>query len=149
MPGDLVQAVGAVVVRAAPHAAGADWQVLLIRRGRPPNEGTWTLPGGHVEAGESWAAAVAREVLEETGLVVDVVAFTETFELHAQRSYAIHEHLCVPRGPADATAALRPGDDAAEAIWATAEDFALRRVSKEAQGVIVRAVAMARDKKVL
>ena len=45
-------------------------RLLLIRRGHEPSKGRWSLPGGRVEAGESLAAAVEREVLEETGLVV-------------------------------------------------------------------------------
>jgi 8-oxo-dGTP diphosphatase len=45
-------------------------RLLLIRRGHDPHRGSWSLPGGRVEAGESVAEAVEREVLEETGLVV-------------------------------------------------------------------------------
>jgi len=45
-------------------------RLLLIRRGRPPSQGRWSLPGGRVEAGETLAQAVEREVLEETGLAV-------------------------------------------------------------------------------
>lgn len=58
----------------APVAATAvvdDHSVLLIERGRPPSEGTWALPGGHIEANEPPAHAAARELEEENGLAVD------------------------------------------------------------------------------
>ncbi len=140
-----VDAVGAVVLRAAsgPRA----WQVLLIQRARPPAKGSWTLPGGHVEPGETLEQAVRREVEEETGLAVDVVAFLETFELRTpDRTYAIHEHLC-RLSPSHDGATLRPSDDAAEAIWAAEEDLATLAVSPDACVVIARAVALTRDRK--
>ena len=56
--------VGAVVLD------GED--LLLIERGRPPRQGQWAVPGGKVRWRETLEAAVAREVLEETGLVVEV-----------------------------------------------------------------------------
>jgi ADP-ribose pyrophosphatase YjhB (NUDIX family) len=52
--------VGAVVVD--------DSRLLLIRRGRPPGLGLWSVPGGRVEAGETVGEAVVRELAEETGL---------------------------------------------------------------------------------
>ncbi|MHB1912084.1 MAG: NUDIX domain-containing protein, partial [Acidimicrobiales bacterium] len=54
--------VGAVVVD--------DDRLLLIRRGHGPAAGEWSVPGGRVEAGETLAEAVVREVLEETGLEI-------------------------------------------------------------------------------
>lgn len=53
--------VGAVVLD--------DGQILLVRRGRGRSAGTWSIPGGHVEVGETMAEAVVRELQEETGLV--------------------------------------------------------------------------------
>lgn len=47
-------------------------RVLLIERGTPPGEGQWSVPGGKLEGNETLAQAVAREVREETGLVVEV-----------------------------------------------------------------------------
>jgi NAD+ diphosphatase len=45
-------------------------RVLLVRRANEPLKGEWSIPGGAVEAGETLQAAVAREVLEETGVHV-------------------------------------------------------------------------------
>ena len=47
-------------------------RVLLVERGKPPSAGMWSVPGGKLEARETLAQAVAREVREETGLVVEV-----------------------------------------------------------------------------
>lgn len=47
-------------------------RVLLVERGRPPSQGLWSVPGGKLEPRETLAQAVAREVREETGLVVEV-----------------------------------------------------------------------------
>ena len=57
-------AVGAIVVR--------DDQVLLVRRGQPPSEGLWAIPGGRMELGETLQEAAEREIKEETGLTVGI-----------------------------------------------------------------------------
>ena len=59
-------AVSAAIIR--------DGRVLVARRARGPALGVWTLPGGVVEAGETLAEALAREIMEETGMTIEPVA---------------------------------------------------------------------------
>jgi len=55
-------------------------RALLVRRAREPALGEWTIPGGLLEVGETLAAGVAREIREETGLIVRVVELIEALE---------------------------------------------------------------------
>lgn len=89
-------------------------RLLLVRRGHPPGEGLWSLPGGRVEPGESDAQAVSREVLEETGLHVTVGALVGRVERpgSAGATYDIGDYSCTVTG-----GTLRAGDDAAAACW--------------------------------
>jgi 8-oxo-dGTP diphosphatase len=64
--------VGAVIFRGE--------EVLLVRRGQEPAKGSWSLPGGVVEVGESLEAALQREVWEETGLAIKVLGITAVLE---------------------------------------------------------------------
>ena len=59
--------IGVVVLRPLP---GGDGEVLLIRRGKAPNHGMWSLPGGAQEVGEPAENAARRELMEETGVTV-------------------------------------------------------------------------------
>jgi 8-oxo-dGTP diphosphatase len=54
--------------------------VLLVRRGKPPNIGAWTLPGGAQELGETTEEAARRELLEETGIEVGKLHFAATVD---------------------------------------------------------------------
>lgn len=60
-------------VLAASTAVFRDGRVLLARRGAAFSHGIWTLPGGRVEPGETLAGAAAREVMEEVGVVCDII----------------------------------------------------------------------------
>lgn len=90
-------------------------RLLLVRRGHPPGEGLWALPGGFVEYGETVEAAVVRELREETGLVarpVRLVGIYSSPDRDPRRhtltiAYWMHGRVRAPRG----------GDDAREAAW--------------------------------
>lgn len=113
---DRIPCVGAVVVDDRPGGR----RLLLVRRGQEPAKGTWSVPGGRVEPGEGDEAATAREVLEETGLRVDVGRLVGSVERDAPGGgvYAINDFECRPAPGAD-VAAVRAGDDADDAAWFT------------------------------
>ncbi|MCW2947297.1 MAG: hydrolase [Actinoallomurus sp.] len=111
-----VRCVGAIV-----H--DGEGRLLVIRRGHPPGEGLWSLPGGRVEPGESDAAALARELAEETGLRVEPGRLIGSVERPGAggATYDIHDYAATVTG-----GTLRPGDDARAARWAGSAE--LRRL---------------------
>jgi len=61
----------------ASAAVFRDGAVLLVERGKGPKTGLWSLPGGHIEPGETAAAAAAREVAEETGISARIMGLAD------------------------------------------------------------------------
>lgn len=144
-----VVGVGGVVFR--------DGRVLLIRRGTPPLQGRWSIPGGRVEWGETLEQAVVRELREETGLDVQVIELIEIVERifddepgepeatgprpsrDAQYHFVILDFLCAaPAGEA------RSGGDAREIAWAGEDDLPRYELTESALGVIRAAFLLAR-----
>jgi 8-oxo-dGTP diphosphatase len=109
-PGYPEVAVGAVVRRGD--------EVLLIRRARGAAVGQWSIPGGRVEFGEALKAAVAREVLEETGLEVRVGRFLGWAERIGDDPGPYHYVILdFAAEPVDPAAVPRAGDDADDVAW--------------------------------
>ena len=100
-------------------------RLLVIRRGRPPGAGLWSIPGGRVEPGESLADAVHREVLEETGLQVDVERVAGAVVLPAASpadTYLVTDFFASV-SPRDQAADAVAGDDASDVRWATRDEL--------------------------
>ena len=102
-----VVAVGGVAV--------VDGRLLLVRRGRPPQAGRWTVPGGRVEAGEALAAAVEREVHEETGLAVRCGPLLGWVERLGPEHHFVILDFTVDVDPTAGDPVA--GDDATDAAW--------------------------------
>ncbi|WP_343287265.1 NUDIX domain-containing protein [Gordonia sp. SID5947] len=110
-----VVGVGAVVW-------GSGDRLLLVLRRHPPQAGRWTFPGGKVEPGETLPEAVAREVEEETGLVVEVGRQAWVVDIPGDDDvmYEVHDFVAEYR-----SGTLRAGDDAADARWVAAHELDL------------------------
>jgi 8-oxo-dGTP diphosphatase len=120
--------------------------VLLVRRGNPPNAGSWTLPGGAQELGETAAEAARRELKEETGLevgelhlaaAVDSIRRDETGRV--QFHYTIVDFACAWQGGEPVARS-----DAREAIWVPLERLGEYGLWREAHRVIAIAKGLVR-----
>jgi 8-oxo-dGTP diphosphatase len=129
--------VGAVIL--------VDGKVVLIKRRFEPLAGQWSLPGGTLEVGESLEQGTAREVLEETGLVVDVGPVIEVFDRilfdsdkRVRYHFVLIDYLCRPTG-----GTLRHGSDVDDAVLAAPSDLERYQLTPKATAIIQRALAMA------
>ena len=102
----IIASVGAVVFK------GSD--VLVVKRGRPPLQGHWSIPGGKLEYGETLADAVAREVREETGCEIRVIGLIDVFEARPQKIGEAH-YLLIDYVAEWVSGDVVPADDADEA----------------------------------
>jgi ADP-ribose pyrophosphatase YjhB (NUDIX family) len=120
-------------------------RVVLIKRRFEPLAGQWSLPGGAVDIGETLVECVAREMLEETGLVVEVGPVIEVFdriirdpEGRVQFHYVLVDYVCRPVG-----GMLAASSDVADAVWAAPADLPAFNLADPAMAVILRGLALA------
>jgi 8-oxo-dGTP diphosphatase len=123
-------------------------RVLLVRRGQPPLEGRWSIPGGILEVGETIAEGIERELMEETGVRVRVLELIEIYEKvmrdeenRPQYHFVILDYACeVVEGTA------RAGGDVTEVKWASEQELDALALTGAAKRVIRRAFSAMRGR---
>ncbi len=117
-------------------------RVLLVRRAKEPFKGRWSIPGGAVEVGEELQPALRRELLEETGLEVEILNVVEVLDRiqrtddgRIQYHYVLIDYLCRPTG-----GKLRAGSDVSEVAWTTQRGLRSYELSPKTIAVIEKAL---------
>lgn len=109
-----------VIPRAAVSAAiFRGGEVLLVRRARNPAKDLWSLPGGHIEPGETALAAIQRELMEEAGLTANiggVAGIRDVIHRNDSMELLLHRVIIVFFG-SWMSGGAEAGDDAAELAW--------------------------------
>ncbi len=120
-------------------------EVVLIRRGKAPRRDQWSIPGGHLEWGESLHDGVMREVMEETGLTVEIAGLIDTVDLITRDAAgeATRHYVLVDFAARLVAGELIAGSDAAEARWvpfSALDEYALwsetRRVIEDSRRLV-------------
>jgi ADP-ribose pyrophosphatase YjhB (NUDIX family) len=112
--------------------------VLLARRGKPPNEGAWSLPGGAQELGETAEDAARRELAEETGLTVGPLLLAANVDsIHRDPDGRVRYHytildFCARWYGGDPVA----GGDILEVAWGAFDEFDRFDLWHEARRVV-------------
>ncbi len=127
--------MSAPVVAIAAIVYDAQGRVLLVERGKPPGEGLWTVPGGRLEATETLAQGVAREVREETGMIVEVGALACVVErIGDDHHFVILDYVARAIG-----GELAAGSDARAAKWVDEGELQKLPLTEGLQEVLARA----------
>ncbi len=126
--------VGGVVIKGS--------HVLLIRRGREPLKGEWSLPGGMLELGESLEEGVKREVLEETGLRVrPLAALTPLDRIQKNGDRVKYHYVIIDFVCRSAGGHLKPASDVLDARWVERSDLLRYHLTRKAASIISDAFA--------
>ena len=118
-------------------------RILLVKRGKDPLKGYWSLPGGVLETGETLKDGIRREVREETGLHVDPYEVAEIFERimrdgegRAEYHYVLIDYLCRME-----SGIPQPADDASAVEWVEVARLGERLLTEGTKEVIERVYA--------
>ena len=116
-------------------------KILLVERGKEPLKGYWSLPGGALETGERLKDGLRREVMEETGLIVEPGEVFEIFERimpdkkgRAEYHYVLLDYICEVKG-----GELAAATDCSDAAWVSRKKLKDYKLTEGTLGVIERA----------
>jgi ADP-ribose pyrophosphatase YjhB (NUDIX family) len=128
--------VGAVILDGA--------RVLLVRRGRPPALGRWSLPGGLVDVGEPLEAAVRREVAEECGLGVDAHGLVDVVDriVRDADGRVRHHHVLLDYLATPIAGRIEAGSDAVAVQWCEAGELGALDVTEGLESMVHRALQL-------
>lgn len=121
-----------------------DEKFLLVRRGKEPNRGQWSIPGGAQHLGETVHEAAEREVREETGLTIRVLGLIDVVDgirRNAEGSISWHYTL-VDLAAEWLEGEACAGDDAEAVGWFTLEDLPGLELWRETERVIRQSVSL-------
>lgn len=99
--------------------------VLLVQRAKPPRAGEWSIPGGAQALGETVREAALREVREETGLVVELLALVDVVDgiFPTGESAPLYHYTLIDFAARWTTGEPVAGDDAAAVRWVSLQDL--------------------------
>lgn len=120
--------------------------VLLVRRGRSPRRGEWSIPGGAQCVGETVAEAARREVLEETGITIDdtkVVSVEDAITRDAS-GVVLYHYTLIELSATWRAGEAAPADDVLETCWVPAAEVGNLIAHDDTRRVIAEAVALRR-----
>ena len=120
--------------------------VLMVRRGAPPLQGQWSIPGGRIEWGERAADAALRELREETGVEADLIGLIDVVDAVLTKSEGgppWGHYVLIDFAARWRAGAPRAGDDAADARFFAPAELAAMELWSETRRVIAAARAMA------
>jgi len=127
--------VGALIVK--------DGRYLLIKRGKEPSKGKWSIPGGKVELGETLVEAVKREVLEECGIQIEIIKIFNVMDriLKDENGRTKYHFVLIDYYAQYISGEARALSDADDMKWVTAEEIVNLDMNPKSREIILGEIA--------